>query len=130
MRHGWLLISALLATTLHAAPPPGEKPKETGAMIGDAVTQPLSDANLKHREIPKELLAIKDDPYALKGIKTCRICVLGWQVANTRPVYSGVRPMPVNNNIPVSKIIFLIMALCKYTSRNNKVHYCKHKYVY
>ena len=41
-------------------------------MIGDTVTQPLADANLKRREIPKELLVIRDDPYSLKGNKTSR----------------------------------------------------------
>lgn len=72
MRYSWLILPAFLATTLHAAPPPGEKPRETKEMIGDTVTQPLADANLKRREIPQELLDIKDDPYALAGIKTCR----------------------------------------------------------
>lgn len=71
-----LMAFALLAiaTAGHAAPL-GEKAQETGKMVTDTVTQPLSDINLKRREIPPELLAIRDDPYALDGLRTCRAII-------------------------------------------------------
>ncbi len=49
-----------------------EPDKNTGDMMGDAVTQPLSDLNLKKKGVPPLLLAIKDNPYDVKGIRTCR----------------------------------------------------------
>lgn len=68
-----LTMTLLLASiAAHAAPTPGEKGKPTGEMMGDAITQPLSDANLKRKEVPPALLAIRDNPYALDGIRTCR----------------------------------------------------------
>lgn len=65
-------VLLLLVTTgaVHAQSP-GEKPREMDKAVGDAVTQPLSDANLRRREIPPELIAIRDDPYAIDGIRTC-----------------------------------------------------------
>jgi hypothetical protein len=55
-----------------AAAPPGEKPQDAGAAMGDAVTQPLADINLKRRTVPAELSAILGNPYALDGVRTCR----------------------------------------------------------
>lgn len=71
---GWLsgLTACLLTlpTAVQAAPP--ETPKTTEKMVGDVVTQPLADVNLKRREIPPVLAAIGDDPYSLEGIRRCR----------------------------------------------------------
>ena len=67
----WIPLG-LLAVPVNAAPVTGEKERPAGEMMGDAVTQPLSDANLKRREVPPALLAIRDNPYALDGIRTCR----------------------------------------------------------
>ena len=66
-----IALSGLGLTSVHAAPP-GEKPKDTGAAMGDAVTQPLADVNLKRKAVPAELTVILADPYALGGIRTCR----------------------------------------------------------
>ncbi len=63
----WLALPIVPAL----AQAPGERPRETDKAMGDAVTQPLSDTNLRRKEIPPELIAIRDDPYALDGIRTC-----------------------------------------------------------
>ncbi len=49
-----------------------EPDKKAGDMMGDAVTQPLSDLNLKKKGVPAALVEIKDAPYDLNGIRTCR----------------------------------------------------------
>ncbi len=49
-----------------------ERTKEAGEMMGDAVTQPLADINLKRKGVPAELTAIRDKPYDMTGIRTCR----------------------------------------------------------
>jgi hypothetical protein len=64
-----ILLFAL--TGAASAQAPGEKPREMDKTVGDAVTQPLSDANLRRKEIPAALIAIRDEPYALNGIRTC-----------------------------------------------------------
>lgn len=51
---------------------PGEKPKTDGQTMGDAITQPLADTGLKKKEIPPELIAIRDNPYSLEGLRNCR----------------------------------------------------------
>ena len=39
--------------------------------VGDVITKPLSDVNLKRREMPPELIAIRDHPYDATGLTTC-----------------------------------------------------------
>ena len=70
MKRIGFIAMAMLAAPLSAAAP-GEKPKDTRQMLGDSVMQPLSDVNIRRREIPPELLSIRDDPYATNGIRTC-----------------------------------------------------------
>ncbi len=65
-------VSAALSLTPVQAAPPGEKAQDTGTTMGDAVTQPLADVNLKRRTVPPELAAILASPYALDGVRTCR----------------------------------------------------------
>ncbi len=68
-----MVFAALLTAPLPlSAAPPGERPQTTGEAMGDAVTQPLADINLRRRGIPPELAAIRDNPYALDGIRNCR----------------------------------------------------------
>jgi hypothetical protein len=67
-----LLAAACVSFASAHAAPPGEKPQEAGAAMGDAVTQPLADINLKRKTVPAELAAIQANPYALGGIRTCR----------------------------------------------------------
>jgi hypothetical protein len=67
-----LLVAAYVGIASAHAAPPGEKPQEAGAAMGDAVTQPLADINLKRKAVPAELAAIQANPYALGGIRTCR----------------------------------------------------------
>jgi hypothetical protein len=71
MRALAVAVILVVPAPLLAAPTPGEKPVPTEKAVGNAVTQPLSDTNLKKREIPPQLIAIRDDPYALDGISTC-----------------------------------------------------------
>ncbi len=70
MRRG-ILAAAVLATSAMAAEP-GEKTMPTNQKLNQTVTQPLADVNLKRRAIPPELLAIRNDPYSLEGVRTCR----------------------------------------------------------
>ena len=65
------LAAVLLATPL-AAQDRADRAQGTGEMMGDAVTQPLADINLKRKGVPSELLAVRDRPYDLTGIRTCR----------------------------------------------------------
>jgi hypothetical protein len=70
-----MLVRAFAAGLLVAAPvqaAPGDPPRSTGEAMGDAVTQPLADVNLKRRGIPPLLTAIRANPYSLDGIRTCR----------------------------------------------------------
>jgi hypothetical protein len=78
-----IIILSVLACQAAQAAPPGEKPQEAGAAMGDAVTQPLADINLKRRTVPAELTAILANPYALEGIRTCRQVIAEVQKLNT-----------------------------------------------
>jgi hypothetical protein len=62
--------TVLLMPPGHAAPP--ETPRTTERMVGEVVTQPLADVNLKRKDIPPVLTAIVDNPYGLDGIRRCR----------------------------------------------------------
>ncbi len=63
---------ALLLGTPATAQERKDRNKDTGEMMGDAVTQPLADINLKRKGVPAELQAIRDKPYDMEGIRTCR----------------------------------------------------------
>ncbi len=65
-------LVAFLISSAGVAAPPGEKPMGDGRMVGEAVTQPLADVNVKKREIPSALQVIRNDPYALDGVQSCR----------------------------------------------------------
>lgn len=41
------------------------------ATVGDVATKPLSDLNLKKEDIPPVLLAARQNPYELSGMKRC-----------------------------------------------------------
>lgn len=45
--------------------------------------QPLSDVNLKRREIPPELIGIRDNPYAVEGLRTCKAIIAEVTQLNT-----------------------------------------------
>lgn len=82
LRLSLILVATCFGIASAHAAPPGEKPQETGAAMGDAVTQPLADINLKRRAVPPELSAILANPYALDGIRTCRQIIAGVQKLN------------------------------------------------
>jgi hypothetical protein len=67
---GLLMLAITIGTAARAAPPPEGAPDTRN--VGDVVTQPVSDMNLQKKEIPAELIAIRDNPYALDGIRKCR----------------------------------------------------------
>jgi hypothetical protein len=57
----------------NAAPPvPGEKVKTDIQAATDAVTQPLTDLNVKRRDIAPLLAIVREDPYTLDTIRNCR----------------------------------------------------------
>jgi hypothetical protein len=65
-------LALLLLTAPLYAQDREERQKETGEMMGDAVTQPLADINLKRKGVPAILQAVRDKPYDMTGIRTCR----------------------------------------------------------
>ncbi len=71
-----ILITSWLALTpalLVAAPPmPGDKQRTDQQIVTDTITQPLTDFNMRRKQLPPELIAIQADPYSLNGIKNCR----------------------------------------------------------
>ena len=67
-----ITLACLLLAVPALAQDRTEPDKNTCDMMGDAVTQPLSDLNLKKKGVPPLLLEIKDNPYDIKGIRTCR----------------------------------------------------------
>jgi hypothetical protein len=68
----FLITAALILSGSAMAQDRIEPEKKAGDMMGDAVTQPLSDVNLKKKGVPPLLLGIRDKPYDLSGIRTCR----------------------------------------------------------
>lgn len=61
----------LVALSAPAAAQNGEKQDSVGEDVLDAVTQPLSDLNLRSRDIPLLLLRAQDAPYDLEGLSEC-----------------------------------------------------------
>ncbi len=72
IRHVATTALALLLITPAAAQDRKDRDQNTGEMMGDAVTQPLADINLKRKGVPPELEAVRDKPYDTAGIRTCR----------------------------------------------------------
>lgn len=69
------LFPLLLSATPLAAAPPGEKEKSANDAMGDAVASPLADLNVKKNDIPPLLLKIRDDPYAISGLRNCNAII-------------------------------------------------------
>lgn len=78
-----LIMPALLLLAAQAPSPP--PPSNSGAekvlaadkggvddALGRAATRPMRDLNLMKVSIPPDLIAIMDDPYAAKSLRTCR----------------------------------------------------------
>ena len=57
--------------TSAAAQSPG-KLEQTGQKAGEIVTQPARDVGVSKKEIPPVLVKASEDPYGLKGVKTCK----------------------------------------------------------
>ena len=68
-----MLIAALLLATVAAAQTrlPGDMPRSDEQRVGDAVTRPLADTNIRRRKVPPLLEAILDNPYSLAGLRSC-----------------------------------------------------------
>lgn len=68
-----VLLSAMLLAgappALAAAVNPAAPQKDT--TVGDVVTSPLSDVNVKKKDIPPLLTKVLEDPYTLEGLKKC-----------------------------------------------------------
>lgn len=61
----------LLAVASPAAAQSGMQQDSVAEDAVDAVTQPLSDLNLRSRDIPQVLLTAQDAPYELAGMEEC-----------------------------------------------------------
>lgn len=65
------VCAALLSIPAAAAAQSGEKKDSVGADTVDAITQPLSDLNLRKKDIPSILRAAELAPYDLTSIDGC-----------------------------------------------------------
>lgn len=65
-----VLALAMPASALAEAVTPGAPPKDM--TVGDVATAPLSDVNLKQKEIPPLLEQVLEDPYAQDGLRKCK----------------------------------------------------------
>ncbi len=54
-----------------SAPPEPKRDNEAGRAIGDIVTAPLQDANLKKKRIPEVLELARGGPYEMAGLRNC-----------------------------------------------------------
>lgn len=75
MQKTMLALSASLALMLPAQAgfaQAGGKEPTTGERAKGIATQPLEDLNLHKEKIPDKLLTVQEDPYSLKGIRTCK----------------------------------------------------------
>jgi hypothetical protein len=54
------------------ADPSNNKIAETGKKAGEIVTQPARDIGVAKKEIPPALEKASEDPYDLKGLKSCK----------------------------------------------------------
>lgn len=74
-RHGHpLVVAASLALFTFATPvaaQSGMQQDSVGEDAVDAVTQPLSDLNLRSKDIPQILLTAQAEPYDLMGMEEC-----------------------------------------------------------
>lgn len=64
-----LALALLPLTPAHAQS--GEKKDSVGEDAVDAVTQPLTDLNLRSKDIPEILLTAQKQPYSLEGLTDC-----------------------------------------------------------
>lgn len=58
-------------TSQTSSPEPGKNGNEAGRAMGDIVTTPLQDTNLKKKRIPEVLELARGGPYAMTGLNTC-----------------------------------------------------------
>jgi len=65
-----LALAAMLVAPVASAQTGAPDPT-TGQRAGQAARQPLEDFNVAKDEIPAKLLAIQDNPYAMKNMRTC-----------------------------------------------------------
>jgi len=71
-RHPLLLLAlAAMLVAPVAVAQTGAPAPTTGQRAGQAARQPLEDFNVAKDEIPAKLIAIQDDPYAMKNMRTC-----------------------------------------------------------
>jgi len=73
------LVALLMASGAHAQMKPPSKPDEPGGRWGEAKkkavdigSQPARDVGMSKREIPPILEKAFNDPYSLKGLKSCK----------------------------------------------------------
>ena len=68
-----MLAIGSVATARPQAPTPAPVPpkQNAGRVMGDIVTQPLRDTNIKTKHIPEVLELARGDPYSSAGLRTC-----------------------------------------------------------
>ena len=76
MRHIFLVVSAaslsFVLTGCNAGASARGGAEQVGAGLGNAVTAPLDDLNLRRQEIPTILLQAQSNPYDLRNLNHCR----------------------------------------------------------
>ena len=71
-RNALLSVVILVATGVTAQTRlPGDMPRSDEQRVGDAVTRPLADTNIRRRKVPPLLETALDAPYSLEGLRSC-----------------------------------------------------------
>ncbi|QJB68916.1 hypothetical protein [Parasphingorhabdus halotolerans] len=101
-------VSVLLALMLAMFSAPataaqGERKRGAVTTAGDAVTQPLEDLGLKHRDIPYELALIQEEPYSLNGMDGCD--AVRTEIAKLEDVLGPDADAPEEKNGMVNKAL-------------------------
>ncbi len=63
--------SPLLFLTILSAPALAQGNPQPAQTVEDVITRPLADVNLKRKDVPADLLAIQDNPYAASALTNC-----------------------------------------------------------
>ena len=70
-RCAWACAASILALSAPALAQQGAKRGSAGAQAVDAVTSPLSDLNLRGKDIPLVLMRAQSQPYDLTAVPDC-----------------------------------------------------------
>lgn len=97
------MVLMLAFASTPAAAAQGQRKQGAVGTAADAVTQPLNDLGLRSKDIPYELLAIQQEPYALVGLEQCG--AVRAEIAKLEEVLGPDADAPAQNNGAVNKVL-------------------------